>query len=683
MAFGTASSSSSSLPPKKHDVFLSFRGEDTRRTFASHLYAALRQRGIRTYIDYELPKGNDISDALIQAIQDSGIAVVIFSENYASSKWCLNELVQILWCGEVQGQLVIPVFYQIDPSHVRNYQKGIYMEAFTKHERDLKLNQYQVNKWKQALSITANLAGWDSRACRDESELIQNIISHVMQNISVRCPSSLAVVGLVGIDENCAKIERLLEKDPKIGIWGMGGIGKTTMARALFSKLSSQFERSCFLENLRENVKKCGLTYLHDKLFSELWKQESSYNRPLYVDEGSYVMHILSRNKVFMVLDDISNRKQLEYLAPYCNYLEPGSKIIITTRHKQLLNIAGVKIYEAQPLSDHKSIELFNLKAFNTYHPKIGYEFLSKRVVDYAKGIPLVLVVLASFLSLKTPKEWDNALSKLKKGPHEEILEVLKLSFDGLDYEEKEMFLDIACFLKDEHKEHVIALFESYGFDATIGLTALEDKALVNIDNNMRVQMHDLIQAMGWKIVRQECMEDPGRRSRLWNPYEIYDVLKYNRGTNAIKGIIVNLSQVRDMHLSANTFKKMTNLRFLKLYSPTSRGESSCIIDKGPNLFPSSLRYLRWDNFLMKSLPLSFCVEKLVEICMPGSRLEKLWDGVQDLVNLRKIDFSGSKQLIELPDFSKAKNLEVADLSLCESLCHLHPSIWTLRNFTG
>ncbi|XP_054782474.1 TMV resistance protein N-like [Prosopis cineraria] len=166
MAFGTASSSSSSLPPKKHDVFLSFRGEDTRRTFTSHLYAALRQRGIRTYIDYKLPKGDDISDALIQAIQDSSIAVVIFSENYASSKWCLNELVQILWCREVQGQLVVPVFYQIDPSHIRNYQKGIYMEAFTKHERDLKLNQYQVNKWKQALSITANLVGWDSRTYR-------------------------------------------------------------------------------------------------------------------------------------------------------------------------------------------------------------------------------------------------------------------------------------------------------------------------------------------------------------------------------------------------------------------------------------------------------------------------------------------------------------------------------------
>ncbi|KAK4270810.1 hypothetical protein QN277_019579 [Acacia crassicarpa] len=160
----SSSSSSSSLPPKKHDVFLSFRGEDTRKTFISHLFTALCQRGIRTYIDNELRKGDDISDALTQAIKDSSIAVVIFSEKYASSKWCLNELIQILWCKEIQGQFVIPVFYQIDPSHVCN-QRQTYKEAFSKHERDFRLNSDSVNKWKQALFITANLASWDSRTC--------------------------------------------------------------------------------------------------------------------------------------------------------------------------------------------------------------------------------------------------------------------------------------------------------------------------------------------------------------------------------------------------------------------------------------------------------------------------------------------------------------------------------------
>ncbi|XP_028807430.1 disease resistance protein RLM3-like [Neltuma alba] len=155
--FAIASPSSSSSS-KKYDVFLSFRGEDTRRSFTSHLHTALCLRDIETYIDYELPKGDDISQSLVQAIQDSSISVVVLSQNYASSRWCLNELVQILRCKEHQGQLVIPIFYQVDPSHVRK-QGGAYKEAFVEH---LEKNSEKVKEWRQALFEIANLAGWDS-----------------------------------------------------------------------------------------------------------------------------------------------------------------------------------------------------------------------------------------------------------------------------------------------------------------------------------------------------------------------------------------------------------------------------------------------------------------------------------------------------------------------------------------
>ncbi|XP_054808013.1 TMV resistance protein N-like isoform X2 [Prosopis cineraria] len=157
---GAAASSSSSS--KKHEVFLSFRGEDTRRSFTSHLHAALCLRGIETYIDYRLPKGDDISKSLIQAIEDSSIAVVILSKEYASSKWCLNELVKILECKEVNGQLVVPIFYKVEPSHVRN-QRGSYEEAFAKHSRQ---NPEKVDQWRRALFEIASLAGWDSQNWR-------------------------------------------------------------------------------------------------------------------------------------------------------------------------------------------------------------------------------------------------------------------------------------------------------------------------------------------------------------------------------------------------------------------------------------------------------------------------------------------------------------------------------------
>ena len=159
---GFAASSSSCLSSKKYEVFLSFRGEDTRRSFTSHLHTAFCLKRIETFIDYEIPKGDDISQSLIQAIEDSSLSVIIFSENYASSNWCLNELVEILRCKDQKGQLVVPIFYQVDPSHVR-HQRGAYEEAFAQH---LKKNPDKVDERRKALFETASLAGWHSCNCR-------------------------------------------------------------------------------------------------------------------------------------------------------------------------------------------------------------------------------------------------------------------------------------------------------------------------------------------------------------------------------------------------------------------------------------------------------------------------------------------------------------------------------------
>jgi hypothetical protein len=154
--------SASSL--KKFDVFISFHGKDTRRKFTSHLYDALTMK-VRTFIDDELEKGDDISSTLIKAIEEAYASLVIFSENYASSIWCLNELIKILECKKNQGQIVIPVFYEIDPSHVRN-QTESYGQAFEKHEQDLRHNKDKLQKWRNALTEAANLSGWDSQNYR-------------------------------------------------------------------------------------------------------------------------------------------------------------------------------------------------------------------------------------------------------------------------------------------------------------------------------------------------------------------------------------------------------------------------------------------------------------------------------------------------------------------------------------
>ncbi|KAK4269159.1 hypothetical protein QN277_022351 [Acacia crassicarpa] len=182
---GVAASSSSS---KKYEVFLSFRGEDAGRSFTSHLYTALCEKGIETFVGYELPKGDDISKSLIQAIEDSSMYLIVFSENYASSKRCLNELIEILRCNKEKRRCVVPIFYQVDPSEVR-HQSGAYGEAFAQH---LNINPEKVDEWRKALSETASLVGWHSRNYRDESELIQNIVSHIIELLKHWSSSALA-----------------------------------------------------------------------------------------------------------------------------------------------------------------------------------------------------------------------------------------------------------------------------------------------------------------------------------------------------------------------------------------------------------------------------------------------------------------------------------------------------------
>ena len=154
--------SSSSLPKWEYDVFLSFRGEDTGNNFTDHLYAALDQKGIRTFGDDEsLERGKTISTEFLNAIEKSKFAVIVLSRNYGSSSWCLDELVKIVKCKEETRQIVLPIFYGVDPSDVQN-QRGSFAEAFAKHEELIK-NEERLRSWRAALTQVANLSGWDTR----------------------------------------------------------------------------------------------------------------------------------------------------------------------------------------------------------------------------------------------------------------------------------------------------------------------------------------------------------------------------------------------------------------------------------------------------------------------------------------------------------------------------------------
>ena len=157
----TPSSSTTSTFQEKYHVFLNFRGEDTRDGFTCYLHKALQEK-IETFIDNGLPKGEGIWPTLKGAIEQSKISVVIFSKDYASSKWCLCELVEIMERKNANKQIVIPVFYRVDPSDVRN-QTGSFKHSFDNHGKESK---EEVQKWREALTEASSISGWDSSVLR-------------------------------------------------------------------------------------------------------------------------------------------------------------------------------------------------------------------------------------------------------------------------------------------------------------------------------------------------------------------------------------------------------------------------------------------------------------------------------------------------------------------------------------
>ncbi|XP_024188070.1 disease resistance protein RPV1-like [Rosa chinensis] len=404
-------SSSVIHPKEKYDVFLSFRGEDTRQTFTSHLHASLIRRKVETYIDYRLERGDEVGPALRKAIEESKISLIIFSKDYASSTWCLDELAYILERKETHGQHVIPIFYQIDPAHVR-YQVGSYKTAFSEHERRLKDKTGKVPKWKEALEKAANLSGFDSasRTVGHDSDLVEQVVKEVLAKLNRESSSDLT--GLIGVEGRIKKILLELDVIPEdvrvrsVVIWGMGGIGKTTLADAVFHGLSSQFEAHCFLANVRERSGTKGafspeLYLLRDELLRQLLGDKSLTIHTRTI--GAVDKERLRRTKVLVVLDDVNHSSQLTFLVGEVPF-GPGSRIIITTRDMQpvrktleVKDVADhdVKTYKVEELNGVESLQLFHLNA--PTHFTETPEFLEK-VGDHAAGIPLALNILRSLL---------------------------------------------------------------------------------------------------------------------------------------------------------------------------------------------------------------------------------------------------------------------------------------------
>ncbi|OIT02262.1 PREDICTED: TMV resistance protein N-like [Nicotiana attenuata] len=663
---------SSQFPRWKYDVFLSFRGEDTRKTFTSHLYEGLKNRGILTFQDGKrLEHGASISEELCKAIEESQVAVIIFSKNYASSRWCLDELVKIMECNTNQfgrQTLVIPIFYDVDPSAVR-YQKESFAEAFDKHESRCKVDDVEgmrkLQRWRTALTAATNLKGYDIRQ-GIESDCINEIVDQISSKL---CKISLSYLqDVVGINIHLEKVKSLLDLEINdvriVGIWGMGGVGKTTITRAIFDTLSYQFGVACFLADVKEN--KCGMHSLQNILLSELLREKDNYVNNK--EDGNHLMaRRLRFKKVLVVLDDIDHKDHLDYLAGDLGWFGNGSRIIATTRDKHLVGKNDL-IYEVTTIADDEAIQLFNQYAFKKEVPNEHFEKLTLEVVSHAKGLPLALKVWGSFLHKRDITEWRSAIEQMKNNSNSEIVDKLKISYDGLEPIQQEIFLDIACFLRGVRKDEIMQILESCDFGADIGLRVLIEKSLVFISEKDTIEMHDLLQDMGKYVVNTQ--KDPGERSRLWLAEDFEEVMINSTGTKAIEAIWI--LYFKKLCFNKEAMKNMKRLRILYICSVNRH-------DGSVEYLPNSLRWFVWKHYPWESLPENFEPKRLVHLDLWSSSLRHLWTGRKHLKYLRKLHLSVSTSLICTPDFTGMPNLEYLDLEKCSNLEEVHHSLGCSR----
>jgi hypothetical protein len=252
---------------------------------------------------------------------------------------------------------------------------------------------------------------------RLESEFIEKIIEDVLNKLHDM--SSSHTTSLFGIDVRVKKVESLLNMESQdvliVGIWGMGGIGKTTITEAVCNKVRSRFE-GIFFANFRQELEPGSMADLQRSFLSQLLGQEI-LNMGSLSFRDSFVRERLRRKKVFILLDDVDDLMPLEewkdLLDGRHSSFDLGSKVLITSRDKQVLNNIVDETYEVEGLNYEEALQLFSSKALKNCIPTIDHRDLIKRIASHVQGNPLALIVLGSSLYGKSPEEWYSALNKL------------------------------------------------------------------------------------------------------------------------------------------------------------------------------------------------------------------------------------------------------------------------------
>ncbi|AAD55632.1 Similar to part of downy mildew resistance protein RPP5 [Arabidopsis thaliana] len=406
----------------KFEVFLSFCSEDPSKTFVSVLDRWLEQKDITT---------NFKDDSFLA--EESKLAVVVVSESYPISVLCLNQLEKIV-NSHSEGRLsILPIFYGVDPYNVRK-QTGYLAEPF--QELGEGYPDDKIQEWRVSLTKLTNIPALDSRYWSNEADMIELIANEIL-SISNRKPLTAKGDGLVGMDRQMQTLYKLLdfkaaEEVRLIGIWGPGGIGKTTLARYAYEEISSNFKVHVFVDKAEK------ICHQDRDLLKLLTEKGTTQGLDVGIDK---IKSTFGHRKGLIVIDCVDNIKQLKEIVYLAHWFIPGSRVIFVTQDRNLLVESGVEhAYEVQSLRYDEALQLFSHSAFDQQHPPTSFESLSLRAVHISGFLPLTLKILGSSLRGKDEERWEKELQQLEGDQEKAIMEITSKRYTraGKKEEDKE-----------------------------------------------------------------------------------------------------------------------------------------------------------------------------------------------------------------------------------------------------
>lgn len=403
---------------------------------------------------------------------------------------------------------------------------------------------------------------------RKETDLIKEVITDI-NSFGVPSPNTLPV--LIGMDDHIQYISSWLTDESCntaciLTVVGLGGSGKTLLARYVFLKHSGMFSERSFIEDVNRtcNPHSNGMLSLLNQLLRDVSKK-NLLEADNVIEGTSKIENILVRKRAFIVLDDIASPDQLDALLGNKG-LHPETKIIVTTNKAYLtekcqlnyqLDGPPIRMKEIllKDLCESKSLELFCYYAFRSHKPNEGYKEFSEKIVKYSDGYACPLVELGKYLHKQNQEYWEDCISGLKKELHSAIKSRLMMSFNSLPFDNDRNILKyIAYFFVGENKDLTETVLKACDMETGSGIQNLIDKCLLSIGPNNKLVMKPCIQQMGRDLVHKEY-SDPLKRSLLCHE-ESLDVFQKEkvRGLNNFVMLVPSIFIVYMMLIILLTF---------------------------------------------------------------------------------------------------------------------------------